>query len=57
MAICKLCEKETDTLHDIAERYVLDLIQKDHPEWVKEDGSCEACIEYYKNLDDAVQVE
>ncbi len=57
MAICTLCEKQTDTLHQVAEQYLLDLIQTEHPEWVKQDGSCEACIAYYKGLDDAVKVE
>ena len=56
MPICKLCGKKTDSLYHITEQLVLDMIRRDHPEWVQEDGVCAQCIEYYKNLDNAVEI-
>ena len=54
--ICPLCNEETDEFHYDAERYVLEMIKKDHPEWVESDGACEPCMDYYKSLDKAVQL-
>ena len=54
--ICPLCNEETDELHYLTEKYVLDMIKKDHPEWVETDGACKSCIDYYKALDDAVEL-
>ena len=54
--ICPLCNEETDEFHYDAERYVLEVIKKDHPEWVESDGACEPCMDYYKSLDKAVQL-
>jgi hypothetical protein len=57
MPMCPLCHKETDTLYHIAEQAVIDLIKRNHPEWVEPDGACKKCIEYYESLDDAVSFE
>lgn len=57
MPKCPLCHKETDTLYHIAEQAVIDLIKRDHPEWVQPDGACAKCVEYYESLDDAVSYE
>lgn len=53
---CSLCKNETDDLYQIAEQAVLDMIKKDNPEWIERDGTCEKCIEYYKSLDDAIEL-
>ncbi len=57
MAVCNVCGDETETLQDIAEQYVLDLIKKDHPEWVESSGACSKCVEYYKSLSKVVIVD
>lgn len=58
MATCKVCNDDNaESIMDVAEQYVLELIQKDHPEWVTSDGACAKCIEYYKDLDHQVTIE
>ncbi len=57
MPVCKLCNKDIDSLYHITEQFMLDMIQRDHPDWVEKDGACLPCVEYYKDLDDAVRVE
>ena len=52
---CPLCNKEADDLYHIAEQTVLDMIKRDHPEWIESDGACKKCIEYYSSLDDAIK--
>ncbi len=54
---CTLCGQEADELYLIAEKYVLDLIASEHPEWVDSDGACRKCVEYYNALDVAVKIE
>lgn len=54
---CTLCGQEAEDLYSIAEKYVLDLIKSEHPEWVESDGACSKCIEYYNALDVAVKIE
>ena len=41
---------------DLAEQYVISLIREEHPDWVKHDGSCERCEQYYKSLDDLISL-
>ena len=43
-------KRQIDSI-DLAEQYVLSIIREEHPEWVKHDGTCERCEEYYKSLD------
>ncbi len=58
MSICKVCnDDKAESIMQVAEQYVLELIQKDHPEWVKSDGACPKCIQYYKDLDTKVTID
>lgn len=54
--ICPLCREEADELHYEFEQYVLDVIKKEHPEWVESDGTCPRCMDYYRSLDNAIQL-
>ncbi len=54
---CTLCNKETDDLYTVIEKYVLDTIKSEHPEWIESSGGCKKCVEYYKALDNAVIIE
>lgn len=54
---CTLCEEEAADLYRITEKYVLDLIRSEHPEWIESNGACKKCVEYYKALDNAVIIE
>lgn len=54
---CNLCGNEVEKLESIAEDYLLDLIETEHPEWVESDGACIKCIEYYYTLDKAVTLQ
>jgi hypothetical protein len=51
---CKICERNIDDFvsiaHIKAEEYLIDLIQRDHPEWKDTDTACHKCIEYYRKL-------
>ncbi|MEE8060127.1 MAG: hypothetical protein V3U54_06475 [Thermodesulfobacteriota bacterium] len=57
MPICSLCGKDTDSVEHLTEQILIDLIKMDHPEWVDDDGVCTPCIEYYNNLENAVEIE
>lgn len=48
--ICPICRKEVRfiELHEKAERQILDIIRKDHPEWADKEGLCSPCLEYYR---------
>ncbi|RJP18970.1 MAG: hypothetical protein C4520_13545 [Candidatus Abyssobacteria bacterium SURF_5] len=52
--ICPLCGDEVSVdrfqAHFEAEKYVLDRISKEHPEWKESDGSCTKCLKYYRSL-------
>ena len=37
-------------IHEPAERWVLEKIRVDHPDWVASDGTCEKCFEEYSKL-------
>ncbi len=51
---CQICARDIDDAvglaHIKAEEYILELIRRDHPEWDKEKGTCNLCIEYYREL-------
>ena len=53
---CGICGHAAPSLSSVAEDYVLDLIRKDHPEWVREDGACPECLAYYSTLDAQIEV-
>jgi hypothetical protein len=40
----------------IAEHWLLAEIAKEHPDWTAADGACRKCVDYYRSLDDAIQV-
>ena len=50
--ICPTCNKNMprDLLVVIphTEEHIVDVIKKNHPEWVEADGICKKCYEYYK---------
>lgn len=31
------------------DNHIIDVIKKQHPEWVEKDGICRRCYEYYKS--------
>jgi hypothetical protein len=50
--ICSLCggevHEELRTVHEDAERWIIDRIKRQHPEWVSADGACTPCVEAFK---------
>lgn len=51
---CQICERYIDEdaalSHIKAEEYIISLIQKDHPQWQKDNKICHECVEYYRKL-------
>ncbi|MCX5714242.1 MAG: hypothetical protein NT033_05435 [Candidatus Omnitrophica bacterium] len=51
---CQICDREIDEFvsltHIKSEEYLMELIRKDHPEWSKNDKTCQECIKYYRKL-------
>jgi hypothetical protein len=51
---CPLCHKELEkedfSYHSEIEEVLLDLIRKNHPQWVRQDGACPRCVEYYRAM-------
>lgn len=51
---CHICGREIDEAaglaHVKAEEYLIELIRRDHPEWLEEKNSCHKCIDYYRRL-------
>ncbi|MBU3933757.1 MAG: hypothetical protein KKH11_03735 [Candidatus Omnitrophica bacterium] len=51
---CQICGREIDDAvglaHVKAEEYLIELIRRDHPEWNKDMGTCDLCLEYYREL-------
>lgn len=51
---CSLCGSFVDEkdfyAHRKMEKAIVDLIKKNKPNWVNEDGSCVKCYEYYRTL-------
>ena len=56
MTPCKLCDGDAMAIVHIAERWLLDLIRRENPLWVERDGACPKCIEYYRDLDNTVEL-
>lgn len=52
--VCQICNRSIDEeialTHVKSEEYLIELIRKDHPEWKKEEGTCDKCIDYYREL-------
>ncbi|HVO84165.1 MAG TPA: hypothetical protein VMU60_07065 [Syntrophobacteria bacterium] len=57
MPICKLCNDACESLQALARVCTLELVKKDHPEWVREDGACPKCKAYYESLENLVSSE
>lgn len=57
MHILNTPKKEQIKLNQIAEKFILDTIQNDHPDWVDQNGECPKCDEYYESLSDIVTIE
>jgi len=51
---CQICGREIDDAvglaHIKAEEYLIELIRRDHREWDKTKGTCDLCLEYYREL-------
>jgi hypothetical protein len=51
---CQICNRDIDDFaalpHIKAEEYLIDLIQKAHPQWKKDKHTCGQCLEYYRKL-------
>jgi len=56
MPTCKLCNDECESLQDLARVCTLELIKRDHPGWVENDGACPKCKAYYESLENLVSV-
>ncbi|MCH9698653.1 MAG: hypothetical protein K0U68_11165 [Gammaproteobacteria bacterium] len=54
---CTLCNEDADELYTIIDKYVLDTIKSEHPEWIDSSGACKKCVEYYNALENAVIIE
>ena len=50
--ICGVCgEKIKDDLvlfKNHTEKHIIDLVKKEHPNWVEKNGMCRNCLDYYK---------
>jgi len=38
----------------VAEFYLREMIRREYPEWIDEEGDCQQCDDYYDTLIDAV---
>ncbi len=56
MKTCKLCGTESQRLNQELEDIVINMIKKEHPEWVASDGACQRCFEYYDQLESEIEV-
>jgi hypothetical protein len=49
---CSVCGKvindDLKVYIDHTEKHVVDVIKKDHPEWVEKNGICHKCEGYYR---------
>jgi len=57
MPECVLCKESVVSLNTEIEHLVIDMIKKRNSDWIEPDGACPKCIEYYKNLDEMVDIE
>ncbi|MDC0435132.1 hypothetical protein OAM69_05770 [bacterium] len=57
MEDCVLCNETVESLEEQIDAVVMDMIRKDHPDWVETDGSCKKCTSYFANLDQMVEVD
>ena len=57
MQECVLCKKDVMAIYRELEKSVIEMIKRENVEWVEADGACPKCIEYYKGLDDMVEIQ
>lgn len=54
MITCPLCEQPVEELkyplHESVDRVVVDWIKRQHPDWVEEDGTCQRCLDFYREV-------
>lgn len=50
MAVCPLCGVEAPLSHIEIERLNIELLTRDHPDWMRADGACPGCLSYYEDL-------
>jgi hypothetical protein len=50
--VCPTCgktmERELLVIIPHTESHIVDVIKRDHPNWVEQDGICKKCYAYYK---------
>ncbi len=54
--LCTLCNHPVTSVTHVAEQWLIGRIRARNPDWVSSDGGCEKCIEYYRTLDDSVEL-
>lgn len=58
---CPLCGQRVDSLFDQLEKKleagVKARILREHPRWVTSEGSCAACLNYFRNLKERPKVK
>ncbi len=57
MNITNTTKDQRNKLSVMAEKFVLDSIRFDHPEWVDKEGDCPKCNEYYESLSELVTIQ
>ncbi len=49
---CDVCGQKVEggflALKDHTEDHIVDIIKKDHPQWVDENGVCVKCLDHYR---------
>ncbi len=50
MSQCKLCNMHEAQTTDELEAWLLKEIEREHPDWVRSNGACPECVEYYREL-------
>ena len=50
-------KNQRNKLSVMAEKFVLDSIRFDHPDWIDEEGDCPKCNEYYESLSELVTIQ
>lgn len=49
MSQCNLCKEDTRSNKHRIKHFAMNFIAEMHPQWVKADGSCPECENFYKN--------
>lgn len=49
---CGVCGEKVEgdliSFKNHTEDHILDIMKKDHPQWVDENGVCRKCLDYYR---------